>query len=118
MTKARRLKVKTKQCDRKESVTVTPFALQSNCVGDGAIYSRVPGCCERKWAADRAVTDHGDLTVKLTADTLRLQMNQVRTKRNFGTEKEFRNRWTENFPDENVLPPTARVSAEARDENE
>jgi len=39
-------------------------------------------------------------------------------KRNFGTEKEFRNRWTENFPDENVLPPTARVSAEARDENE
>ena len=46
-----------------------------------------------KWAADRAVTDHGDLTVKI------------------------RNRWTENFPDENVLPPTARVSAEARDEN-
>ena len=28
------------------------------------------------------------------------------------------NRWTENFPDENELPPTARVSAEARDENE
>ena len=73
MTKARRLTVKTKQCDRKESVTVTPFALQSNCVGDGAIYSRVSGCCERKWAADRAVTDHGDLTVKLTADALRLQ---------------------------------------------
>ena len=46
-----------------------------------------------KWAADRAVTDHGDLTVKI------------------------RNRWTENFPDENALPPTARVSAEARDEN-
>ena len=62
----------------KESVTVTQFALQSNCVGDGAIYSRVPGCCERKWAADRAVTDHGDLTVKI------------------------RNRWTENFPDENA----------------
>ena len=47
-----------------------------------------------KWAVDRAVTDHGDLTVKI------------------------RNRWTENFPDENELPPTARVSAEARDENE
>ena len=31
-----------------------------------------------KWAADRAVTDHGDLTVKI------------------------RNRWTENFPDENA----------------
>ena len=44
----RRLTVKTKQCDLKETVTVTPFALQSNCVGDGAIYSRVPSCCERK----------------------------------------------------------------------
>jgi len=39
-------------------------------------------------------------------------------KRNFGTEKEFRNRWAENFPDKNELPPAARVSAEARDENE
>ena len=28
--------------------TVTLFALQSNCVGDGAIYSRLPSCCERK----------------------------------------------------------------------
>ena len=46
-----------------------------------------------KRAVDRAVTDHGDLTVKI------------------------RNRWAENFPDENALPPTARVSAEARDEN-
>ena len=45
-------------------------------------------------------------------------MNHVRTKRNFGTEKEFRNRWAENFPDENELPPAARVSAEARDENQ
>ena len=44
-------------------------------------------------AVDRAVTDHGDLTVKI------------------------RNRWTEKFPDENALPPTARVSAEDRDEN-
>ena len=44
--------------------------------------------------ADRAITDHGDLTVKI------------------------RNRWAVSFPDENVLPPTARVSAEARDENE
>ena len=48
LTKARRLTVKTKQCDRKEQVTGTPFALQSNCVGDGAIYSRAPGCCEQK----------------------------------------------------------------------
>ena len=24
----------------------------------------VPDCCEQKWAADRAVTDRGDLTVK------------------------------------------------------
>jgi len=79
--------VKTKQCDRKESVTGTPFALQSNCVGDGAIYSRVPGCCERKWAADRAVTDHGDLTVELTADALRLQKNCVRTKKEFWYRK-------------------------------
>ena len=55
---------------------------------------------------------------QLTADTLRLQMNHVRTKKEFGTEEEFRNRWTENFPDENMIPPTARVSAEARDENE
>ena len=39
-------------------------------------------------------------------------------KKDFGTKKEFRNRWAENFPDENVLPPTARVSAEVRDANE
>ena len=91
-----------KQCNLKELVTVTQFAREAENVGDRAIYSRVPGCCERKWAADRAVTDHGDLTVKLTADTLRLQKHCVRTKENFGTEKEFRNRWTENFFDENV----------------
>ena len=88
---------------RKKPVHSNAFALQSNCVGDGAIYSRVPGCCERKWAADRAVTDHGDLTVELTADTLRLQMNHVRTKKVFWyRRKELRNRWTEKFPDENA----------------
>jgi hypothetical protein len=32
---------------RKEPVTVKQFALQSNGVGDGAIYSRVPSCCEQ-----------------------------------------------------------------------
>ena len=53
-----------KQCNLKELVTVTQFAREAENVGDRAIYSRVPGCCERKWAADRAVTDHGDLTVK------------------------------------------------------
>ena len=62
-----------KQCNLKELVTVTQFAREAENVGDRAIYSRVPGCCERKWAADRAVTDHGDLTV------------------------EIRNRWAENF---------------------
>lgn len=67
-----------KQCNPKELVTVTQFAQEAENVGDRAIYSRVPGCCERKWAADRAVTDHGDLTV------------------------EIRNWWTENFPDENA----------------
>ena len=76
-----------KQCDLKELVTVTQFAQEAENVGDCAIYSRVPGCCERKWAADRAVTDHGDLTVKLTADTLRLQMNHVRTKKEFWHRK-------------------------------
>ena len=40
-----------------------------------------------KRAADRAVTDHGDLTVKLTVDTLRLQMNHVRTKKDFWYRK-------------------------------
>ena len=40
-----------------------------------------------KWAADRAVTDHGDLTVKLTADTLRLQMNNVCTKEEILVQK-------------------------------
>ena len=54
-----------KQCNLKELVTVTQFAREAENVGDRAIYSRVPGCCERKWAADRAVTDHGDLTVKI-----------------------------------------------------
>ena len=76
-----------KQCNLKELVTVTQFAREAENVGDRAIYSRVPGCCERKWAADRAITDHGDLTVKLTADTLRLQKHYVRTKENIGTEK-------------------------------
>ena len=42
--------------------------------------------CE-KGAADRAVTDHGNLTVKLTADTLRLQMNHVCTKKEFWYRK-------------------------------
>ena len=41
----------------------------------------------QKRAVDRAVTDHGDLTVKLTADTLRLQMNRVRTKKEFWYRK-------------------------------
>ena len=41
----------------------------------------------KKWAADRAVTDHGDLTVKLTADTLRLQMNNVCTKEEILVQK-------------------------------
>ena len=40
-----------------------------------------------KWAVDRAVTDHGDLTAKLTADALRLQMNHVRTKKEFWYRK-------------------------------
>lgn len=40
-----------------------------------------------KRAVDRAVTDHGDLTVKLTADTLRLQMNHVRTKEEILVQK-------------------------------
>lgn len=73
------------------------------------------------WARQGRLTEPYRTTwadCQLTADTLRLQINHVRTKRNFGTEKEFRNRWAENFPDENELPPTARVSAEARDENE
>ena len=38
-------------------------------------------------AADRTVTDHGDLTVKLTADALRLQMNHVCTKKEFWYRK-------------------------------
>ena len=76
-----------KQCNLKELVTVTQFAREAENVGDRAIYSRVPSCCERKWAADRAVTDHGNLTVKLTADTLKLQMNHVRTKKEFWYRK-------------------------------
>jgi len=71
-----------------------------------------------KWAADRAVTDHGDLTVKLTADALRLQMNHVCTKKEFWYRgNELRNRWTEKLLTKMCLPPTARVSAEPRDEN-
>ena len=67
-----------KQCDLKELVTVTQFAREAENVGDRAIYSRVPSCCERKWAVDRADSGHGDLTVKI------------------------RNWWTEKFPDENA----------------
>ena len=40
-----------------------------------------------KRAVDRTVTDRGDLTVELTADTLRLQMNHVRTKKGFWYRK-------------------------------
>ena len=40
---------------------------------------------------------------QLTADALRLQMNHVRTKKEFWyRRKELRNRWTEKFPDENA----------------
>ena len=76
-----------KQCDLKKLVTATQFARETENVGDRAIYSRVPGFCERIWAVDRAVTDHGDPTVELTADTLRLQMNRVRTKKEFWYRK-------------------------------
>ena len=76
-----------KQCDLKKLVTAMHFAQEAETVGDRAIYSRVPDCCERKWAVDRTVTDHGDLTVELTADTLRLQMNHVRTKKEFWYRK-------------------------------
>ena len=41
----------------------------------------------KKWAVDRTVTDHGDLTVKLTADALRLQKHCVRTKKDFWYRK-------------------------------
>ena len=56
--------------------------------------------CE-KGAADRAVQNYvgwlsTDSRYSKAAETLCVP------KRNFGTEKEFRNRWTENFPDENV----------------
>ena len=54
-----------KQCDLKNLVTETPFARETENVGDRAIYSKAPDCCERKWAADRAITDHGGLTVKI-----------------------------------------------------
>jgi len=37
-----------KQCNLKELVTVTQFAREAEFVGDRAIYSKVPGCCERK----------------------------------------------------------------------
>ena len=40
-----------------------------------------------KRAADRAVTEHVNRTVKLTADTLRLQMNHVCTKKEFWYRK-------------------------------
>ena len=57
-----------------------------------------------KWAADRAVTDHGDLTVKLTADTLRLQMNHVRAEKGILVQrKRVPCRWAVSFPDENVF---------------
>ena len=56
-----------------------------------------------KRAVDRTVTDHGDLTVKLTADTLRLQMNHVRTKKEFWYRKRVPCRWAVSFPDENVF---------------
>ena len=72
-----------KQCNLKELVTVTQFAREAENVGDRAIYSRVPGCCERKWAADRAVTDHGDLTVKIRnrwTEKLRTKMHFHRGK--------------------------------------
>jgi len=62
-----------KQCDLKELVTVTQFAREAENVGDRAIYSRVPGCCERKWAADRADYRSRWSDCQLTADALRLQ---------------------------------------------
>ena len=96
-------KSKQKQCDRKEQVTVKLFALQSNCVGDGAIYSRVPNCCEQKeggWQnrnRSRWSDCQTDSRYSKAADEA-----YVYQRRNFGTEKEFRNRWAENFPDENA----------------
>jgi len=42
---------------------------------------------------------------QLTADTLRLQMNHVRTKKEFWHRKRVPCRWTVSFPDENAFPP-------------
>ena len=41
-------KSKQNNVTERNRFTVTLFALHSNCVGDGAIYSKVPGCCEQK----------------------------------------------------------------------
>ena len=73
--------------------------------------------CE-KGAADRADYRSRWSDCQLTADALRLQMNHVRTKKEFWYRKEFRvgGRWV--FLTKMCLPPTARVSAETRDENE
>ena len=65
-----------------------PFAQEAgNAVGDRAKHSSSQAVVGQARAADRAVTDHGDLTVKLTADTLRLQMNHVCTKKEFWYRK-------------------------------
>ena len=65
-----------------------PFAQEAgNAVGDRAKHSGSQAVVGKARAADRAVTDHGDLTVKLTADTLRLQMNHERTKEEFWYRK-------------------------------
>ena len=95
-----------------------PFAQEAGkAVGDRAKHSGSRAVVGQARAADRAVQNYvGWLSTDSRYSKAAVAMCAYQ-RRKFGTEKEFRNRWTENFPDENVLPPTARVSAEARDEN-
>ena len=89
-----------------------------NAVGDRAKHSGSQAVVGQARAADRAVQNYVGWLSTDSRYSKAAEAVCAYQRKNFGTEKEFRNRWTENFPDENVWPPTARVSAEARDENE
>ena len=110
---------KQNQCDPKITVTVRHFALQATMLEIARYTAESQAAVNEK--SGRQTEPLQITEVWLSTDSRyskAADKSCAYQRKIFGTEKEFRNRWTENFPDENVWPPTARVSAEARDENE
>jgi hypothetical protein len=109
--------VKTKQCEPKLFGSQARFVCEAKIAGDHTRYSCTPDSCMRKRGGGQIRTDTM-ADCQLTADTLRLQMQCVRNKEEILVQKKSSVIGGRRiFLTKMCLPPTARVSAETRDEN-